>query len=360
MTNLQEKPNSLRKSYKFIRRLDISPEQRFRLAVLLTCFNYHGQVTKLAKKYAVSRTFLYNLKTEFSTQTSGMFSLDRVSKSSRSDYCDRAYNEILDLRLIGKCSLGAISLLLSKKDKNLPNSTCFISQFLKQLGGSLTKMVDWQGSVFYASDEIFMIGHQPVLVTVDPVSSAILRMEVLEKLSKESWQAHWEGLKTAGIIPLGIVKDEGVAMKAAMSDDIMEGVDEQTDTFHAVSHRLGLYAKRLEKAVDKAMEYEWERKEKMQRAVSKAVVLKRRAVYKEACQKTLLAIEQFEDFQFLYFHMLRQFNAFDSEGQVRTKLTATDELSSAIQMMRQLQIDGLNEQLDTIENLLIITDCVDA
>jgi hypothetical protein len=235
MTNLQEEPNSLIKSYKFIRRLDINPEQRLRLASLLTYFNYHGQVKKFAKKYNVSRTFLYDLKAIFSAQTFGIFSPDKVFKSSRSDYRNCAYKEILDLRLIGKCSLSAISLLLAKKDKELPHSTCFISQFLKRLGGRLGKMVNWQGSVFYACDEIFMIGHQPVLVTVDPVSSTILRMEVLKNLTKECWEAHWKSLRSTGIIPTGIVKDEGVAMKAALSDGVMSGVDEQTDTFHAVS-----------------------------------------------------------------------------------------------------------------------------
>lgn len=353
MISLQEEPSSLTKSYKFIRRSDISSEQRLRLGALLTCFNYHGQVTKFANKYAVSRTFLYNLKAVFTARTHGMFEPERVLKTSRSDNCNRAHKEILDLRLIGKCSLGAISLLLAGREENLPNSTCFISQFLKQLGSRLGKMVNWQGSVFYASDEIFMIGHQPVLVTVDPVSSVILRMECLESLSKEAWEKHWKSLMDAGIYPLGIVKDEGVAMNAAQASGVMSEVEEQTDTFHAVSHRLGLYAKRLEKAVDKAMEYEWERKDKIQSAVSKSVILKRTAVYEEACQATLSAIEQFEGFQFLYFHILRQFNAFDSKGQARNQTTATGEVKAALEIMRELQIPGLNEQLDTIENLLL-------
>lgn len=351
MITLQEEPSSLTLSYKFIRRSDISSEQRLKLGALLSCFSYHGQVTNFAKKYNVSRTFLYGLKRMFSVQTSGMFELDRVLKSSQSDNRNRAHKEILDLRLIGRCSLGATSLLLASRDENLPNSTCFISRFLKQLGGRLGKMVNWEGKVFYASDEIFMIGHQPILVTVDPISTAILRMERLDKLSKEAWQAHWQSLIDAGIIPLGIVKDEGTAMNAAQAEGVMSQVDEQTDTFHAVSHRLGLYAKRLEKAVDKAMEHEWERKDKIESAVSASVISKRTAAYEAARSKTLVAIEQFEGFQFLYFHILRQFNVFDSKGQARDQQTATAEVKVALQMMRQLKIPTLDEQLDTIENL---------
>ena len=100
------------------------------------------------------------------------------------------------------------------------------------------------------------------------------------------------------------------------------------------------------------MEYEWERKDKVQNAVSEPVILKRTAMYEAACQATLSAIEQFEGFQFLYFHILHQFNAFDSKGQARSHTAATEEVRTALQMMRHLQIPGLNEQLDTIENLL--------
>jgi len=62
MLTKQEEPSSLKKSYKFIRRPDITPELRMKLSALLVCFNYHGQVTKLSKKYGVSRSFLYGLK----------------------------------------------------------------------------------------------------------------------------------------------------------------------------------------------------------------------------------------------------------------------------------------------------------
>ena len=62
MLALQEEPSSLKKSYKFIRRSDITPALRMKLGVLLVCFNYHGQVTQFSKKYGVSRSFLYSLK----------------------------------------------------------------------------------------------------------------------------------------------------------------------------------------------------------------------------------------------------------------------------------------------------------
>ncbi len=59
-------------------------------------------------------------------------------------------------------------------------------------------------AVYYASDEIYMIGHQPVLVTVDSVSSTILRMESFETLTKEAWENHWQTLQEVGIKCLGL------------------------------------------------------------------------------------------------------------------------------------------------------------
>lgn len=354
MTALQKEPSSLTIPYKFIRRFDIDSSLRLKLGVILSCFKQHGQVTNFSKKYGVSRSFLYNLKDAVSAQLSGLFDVPESAADNQQARRERAWRQILDLRLIGKCSLGAISDLLSR-DESLPNSICFISQFLKEIGGRLDKTVDWQGEVTFACDEIFMIGHQPVLVTVDPQSSAILQIEILESLSKEAWKAHWQRLLDAGIIPLLLVKDEGVVMDAAqeeLSSGLLKQVAVQTDTFHAIAHRLGLYAKRLEKKVDKAIEHEWDRKQKIQSARKEDIIAKRKAIYEQACQDTLLAIEQFEGFQFLYFHMLNQLNTFDSKGQVRQQQTAMEEVQVALELMRELQISGLGDELQTIENLL--------
>jgi len=351
MTVLQKEPSSLTISYKFIRRPDISPELRLRLGVILFCFKQHGQVTGFAEKYEVSRSFLYDLEDKVSAQLSGLFELPQTPEDNQKLRRHCAWEEILDLRLIGKCSLGSISSLLSREE-TLPNSTCFISQFLKQLGGHLGKTVDWQGEVNFACDEIFMVGHQPILVTVDPISSAILQIELLESLSKEAWEAHWQRLLDVGITPLLMTKDEGTAMNAAQAAGVMKHIKVQTDIFHAIAHRLGLYKKRLEKDADKAMEHEWDRQTKLQNAVSEDNKAKKKIPYQAACQNTLRAIEQFEGFQFLYFHILNQLNIFDSKGQVRQQQTAIEELRIAIQMMRELQIAGLEEQLGTIEKLL--------
>jgi len=122
MLTMQEEPSSLKKSYKFIRRSDITTELRMKIGVLLVCFSYHGQVTNYSKKYGVSRSFLYSLKTicrEQLQEAFGKSSEQSVSKSNQ----QQSWEELLKLRLIGRCSLSAISELLRLSHPLLPNST---------------------------------------------------------------------------------------------------------------------------------------------------------------------------------------------------------------------------------------------
>ncbi len=350
-TALREEPSSLTKSYKFLRRPDISPALRIKIASLVLVFGYHGQVTRLSEKYGVSRSFLYNLKTILSSHLNGLFDVPNPSESSKVANRSLSWEKILNFRLIGKCSLSAISELISLDNGVLPHSVCFISQFLSCLGAKLGKMVDWQGQVHYASDEIFMVGHEPVLVTVDPVSSAILRMERLNVLNKEAWIQHWQELQDAGVMPLGIVKDEGVAMRAAYAQT-QSDVALQTDTFHAVSHRLGVFTSRLEKAVDKAINYEWARQEVAQKAVSRRVKVQKQAAYEQVCSQTLIAIEQYEGFVFLYACLVEQFNIFDHQGNARSREFAIQEARCALDLMKQLAIPKLDAEIEGIEKIL--------
>lgn len=348
MLTMQEEPSSLKKSYKFIRRADISPPLRMKLGVLLFCFNYHGQVTKYSKRYNVSRNFLYDLKTKCGQQLSSAFSESAEQTASKSNP-HKSWKELLKLRLIGKCSLSTISELLGLNNPMLPNSTCSISQFLKQLGDKLGKMVDWKGEVHYASDEIFMIGHQPVLVTVEPISTVILRMESLNTLTKIGWEKHWQALKDQEIYPLSLVKDDGVVMNAAQKSAVMSDVKSQLDTFHAAAHQLGIFTARLTKALDKVILEELDQHDKLQRAISQENIAKRKLIYQQACQQTLIATQQLENFQFLYFCLVDQFNIFDNQGQARQRVTAIEEAKLALELMKTLGIVQLNEAVEKIE-----------
>jgi len=297
----------------------------------------------------VSRSFLYSLKAICSEHLQEAFSKPSEQRLSKSKQ-EQSWEELLKLRLIGRCSLSAISELLRLSHPLLPNSTSFISQFLKQIGDKLGKMVDWQGWVHYASDEIFMIGHQPILVTVDPVSTTILRMEHLDSLTKIAWENHWQCLKDKKIYPFSLAKDDGVVMNAAQQSKVMSDVPVQLDTFHAVAHQLGIFTARLTKGLNKAILEELDQHDKLQRAVSAPVIAKRTIKYQQACQQTRIATQQLEDFQFLYFCLVDQFNIFDKQAQARQQTTAIEEAKLALSLLKTLEIAQLIEVVEKIEN----------
>jgi hypothetical protein len=59
----------------------------------------------------------------------------------------------------------------------------------------------------FASDEIFS-KNTPVLVTADPVSSAILRIELSDSRKTQDWVKHWECIEDNGYTAIYLVSDE--------------------------------------------------------------------------------------------------------------------------------------------------------
>jgi hypothetical protein len=85
----------------------------------------------------------------------------------------------------------------------------------------------------------------------------ILSIELAENRKGESWESHWKSLIAQGCKPLYIAKDEGLGMKLAKSEVFPE-IGTQSDTFHAVAHRLGLWSERLQKGAYKRINQEYE------------------------------------------------------------------------------------------------------
>ena len=76
----------------------------------------------------------------------------------------------------------------------------FISQLT--LDNNETKIL------IFLSDEIFSKAI-PILLTVDPISSAILRIELADSRKAEDWKRHWKCLEENGIYVSSLVCYEG-------------------------------------------------------------------------------------------------------------------------------------------------------
>jgi hypothetical protein len=120
----------------------------------LFCVAPRGTITRLAKEYFISRTFVYMLAKSLMDQSQIKFA----------DYCtpvlqEKSYLEhILFLRLEGKCSIETISSYLKRFGFD-NSSTGYISQILNDIGSELSNTQSFNEGdeikVIFASDEIF-------------------------------------------------------------------------------------------------------------------------------------------------------------------------------------------------------------
>ena len=188
---------------KFIRRKDLALEIRVALvAQAFTAQINHiwGKITDLSREYKVSRTFIYSELSIFKKEMGRLFFPEKKVEPISRQACEAA---ILAYRFEGKCSIDAISTLMKRTDM-LPSSTGFISQYLSYTGGMLDNILKIENRtptlVVFADDEVFAKS-SPVLITVDPVSSAILRIELAKQRTAEAWLAHYQSILDSGFVP---------------------------------------------------------------------------------------------------------------------------------------------------------------
>jgi len=347
---LIEEPSSLTGQKTFYRRVDLAPGLRIKIATIALFFQIHGTITQLSRRHSVSRQFIYTLRKELGQRLEGLFEPSPAAKGA-AQAKRQLLSAMLQLRLAGRCSLHAISGLL--RDLGLGKaSTAYISQGLESIGSRLGNTLSYEGQAVFLCDEVFC--PEPVLVTVEPQSMAILRIEKAARLDKEAWQAHWQELERAGIQSAGFVNDEGSAMREAQKESYAQK-NFQPDTFHAVAYRLGAIASRLETQAYSAIGKEYERHRVWQGAMRRnraAVQGQKREAYLEACWACQLALDKYELFVFLYGHILEQLQAFSPQGRLRQRAQAEGEIQTALQYMRQLDIKGLGKVLDSIEKRL--------
>lgn len=327
-----------KKLLKYHRRTDISPELRLEIANEALYSKQHGKITRLSEKYQICRPFIYSLKAHLKLLGTMLFCTINGSEAlSNSELTKEVelLREILTLRLEGKCPIIGISTLLKRKEFQ-GSSIGNISKLLNSVGSQLGTEIELENAITYAvfaSDEVFSRG-RPILITVDAVSSAILKIELCEDRSKESWENHWQGLLSKGVRPLYLTNDEGVGMKAAQ-ENVLGYIGRQSDTFHAVSHRLGDMCRILENKTYKAIGKEYEREEVMNKAKSESVKNKKSALYQAAKNQSKKLIDLHEDYQFWYHLAIEQFAIFNEKGHLKTPMEALENLQLA---MRELQL----------------------
>ncbi len=306
-------------------------------------------MTALAEKYQISRSFLYQLLIQLNILILLSFSpKEQENQISKKEIVSK----ILLLRMVGKSSLSGISQIM-KYDGLKYSSVGSISQVLSSIGSLLPKVqdivLDEKREITVVSDEIF-IGNRPILISVDPKSSLILSAELGIDRKSATWSKHIENVLSSGNIEIGkMVTDEGTGLCSAIREN---NISWQSDTYHSIAHRLGKWISILERRAYKRINLEYERQRVIASAKNQKVINKRRYEYSKAKNKTLEAIEVYEDFSYLYQYIISQMQLFQTNGKIRNKQNSEENIMIALELIKTLNNEKINTQISSIERLL--------
>jgi len=255
-------------------------------------------------------------------------------------------------RMVGKSSIEAISTIM-RYDALEYSSVGSISQSLSEIGGLLTPVqslvLDKKVEITAVSDEIF-IANQPILITVEPKSSAILAIELTEDRKKITWSKHLDKIESGGKVNIiSMVTDEGMGLRSAISD---REIPWQPDTYHAIAHRLGKWVHILEQRAYKRIAIEYERKRVISSAKTTKIINQRRYDYNKSRKSALDAIDIYENFLYLYTHVLKEVQPFHSNGTLRDRVIAKANIEIALELIKSLENEKINRQVASIEKIL--------
>jgi len=195
--------------------------------------------------------------------------------------------------------------------------------------------------VVFLSDEVFSKS-TPILVTVDPISSVILKIELADSRKAEDWKRHWECLQDNGVYAIYLVTDEGQGLIKAHKEALTDIV-RQPDTYHAIAHVIGKLVKQLEDAAYSAIRKEQEREDKLDSARNDDVICKRIEAAVEASARADELICLYDSVHYLYLCIIENLQVFDEDGNLRDREQAEAEIEEALNMLNELGVPKINK-----------------
>ncbi|MBU2461509.1 hypothetical protein KKH65_01385 [bacterium] len=242
---------------KFIRRPDLDVQKRIEIAMSsLLNQGMYGYITYLSRAYKVSRTFVYQLLWAANFALMQEFDVSACSNQKPLAVNEQVVDKnILLLRLEGNCSLQSISNILKALGHN-PCSVGYISERLKEYAQKLSNTLEADSIEFvlFLSDELFS-GSQPILITIEPQSAAILRIELAKDRTADTWESHWKVLEENQFYTLGLVSDRGSGLVEGFKEAFPD-MPYYPDLFHEIRDLAKAILVDLEKAAYKAIGYE--------------------------------------------------------------------------------------------------------
>jgi hypothetical protein len=332
---------------KFIRRPDLPPQTRIHI-VMLAWLNQgvYGKMTQVANAYGISRTFLYQLLMAATLQLEVLFSTQHRLQSPAASLEPLA----LLLRLEGNCSIASISAIFKRLGYQ-PNSVGHLSAYFQYYGQALPSTLTMTSKtvVFYLGDEIFAL-QAPILVTIEPQSTAILRIELATDRSASTWKAHFETLQAHRFHSIGMASDRGVGLVAgyreAHPDALLVG--DQFHEFHDLFHLRAQWERKAYGAIAK----EDEAVRKFHQAKSEANLSKRLIQYEQAQQGCEQAMARYDQLDMLLQLLREALQLCTSQGKLRTKAGVYAELTLLFQLLKEFDDAALNKILQPLQSHL--------
>ena len=268
---------------KFLRRHDLTPSIRLYIAFMAIsarATREWGKITELSRQFMISRMFVYMLANTLHETSLAVFGENVPTPAVAKEL---TYRYMLSLRLEGKCSIGTISTIMKRFGIAIAAQGS-ISEYLKRFGSLLPNTLENSDDevklVVFLADELFA-KKIPILVTVDPISSVILRIEIADSRKVKDWENHWECIQKNGFTATYLVTDEGKGLTGAHKEALAD-IIRQPDTYHAIAHQLGQWVDRLETSAYSAIQKEFDCYDTLDSARSDEVINKRIDAYEEA------------------------------------------------------------------------------
>jgi hypothetical protein len=322
---------------KVLRRPDIDTVARVHIATqAFLGLGVYGAITRIAQSYCVSRLFVYKLLWQLML----LYELEVGAPDAPEAIRKEVDRHILLLRFEGHCALERISQIL--KQLGLPfSSVGYISQRLAAYAQALPTE-EWTGAplLFLLCDEIFTLG-QPILLTVEPRSLAILKIELVANREAETWKQHWDALADAGLIEHPtVVADQGAGLVKGCA---LLGLMHHPDLFHLL-RPLAMWGERFYRRALAAIAREYERGS-VESGRSEAVINKRSAAYEAAKAEAEEQIRRYDNFCYLWTALRQALELFDEQGMIPELTLRKAEVEAIVTLMDELDGTQLHQDL---------------
>jgi hypothetical protein len=328
---------------KFIRRPDLTPQTRIHI-VTLAWLNQgvYGKMTQIAQAYRISRTLLYQLLLAATVQLEVLFSEQHRMQSPAASLEPLA----LLLRLEGNCSIASISAIFKRLGYQ-PNSVGHLSEYFHYYGQGLPSTLSMPSKtvVFYLGDEIFAI-HTPLLVTIEPQSTAMLRIELATDRSASTWKAHFETLHDHHFSSIGMASDRGVGLVAGYREAHPEALWVR-DQFHEF-HDLFNWRPQWERKASSAIAKDDDAIRQFHHAKSEPNLNKRLLQYEQAHQACEHAMARYDQLDMLLQLLQEALQLCTPQGKPRTQAGVRAELTMLLPLLEEIDSGAMGTILTPI------------